>query len=400
MVSLTVTCARVPGRQLSEQSQDVLLPRDLNVIEGRVPRAATFETLLRQNAVEPTLASSMVSAMSAVFNPRHLQANQAFRLTRTVDGLLREFRYEIDTSKFLRVVFHKTHEEGQPDFDVEVVPYPRTVSVETASAEISREHPSLIGAFDAAGENQQLPMALAEMFGGEIDFNTEMQRGDKATVLFERITRDGEFVGYGSVQAAILEHGGKRFVGVLFTGPSGKSDWYDEQGRSLKREFLKSPLPFEPRITSRFSNRRLHPVFGDFRAHLGVDYAAPEGTRVVAVSAGTIESAGWSGDAGRLVVVRHKGGLETMYLHLSSIAEGIHPGAHVSQGQTLGRVGMTGAATGPHLDFRVRKDGKYSNPVAMRAKMPPGDPIGPEQMAAFSTARDAILQQLKSGAAK
>jgi murein DD-endopeptidase MepM/ murein hydrolase activator NlpD len=297
------------------------------------------------------------------------------------------------------VVFHKKHEEGQPDFDVAVVPYPRTVSIETASVEISREHPSLIGAFDAAGENVQLPFVLAEMFGGEIDFNTETQRGDRATVLFERIKREGEFVGYGDVQAATFEHGGKRFVGIRFIGPEGKPGWYDEHGRSLKREFLKSPLPFEPRITSQFTTHRLHPVYGDVRAHLGVDYAAPEGTRVVAVSAGTIESAGWSGDAGRLVVVRHKGGLETMYLHLSSIAEGIRAGAHVSQGQTLGRVGMTGAATGPHLDFRIRKDGKYSNPVAMRAKMPPGDPIGADQMDAFAKVRDSVLQQLKSRAA-
>lgn len=395
LVALAVTCVRAPERRLAGRSQDVALPRDVDVVEGRVPRAATLETLLRQNAIEPTLASSVTMAAAAVFNPRSLQANRPFRLTRTLTGLVREFQYEIDASKFLRVVFRHGREAGQPDFDVAVVPYPREVSLEAVTAEITREHPSLIGAFDAAGENVQLPLVLADMFSGEIDFNSELRRGDAASVLFERIRREKEFVGYGDVQAAVLEHGGKRFVGIRFHGPDGRPGWYDEQGRSLKRQFLKSPLPFEPRITSRFTSRRLHPVFGDFRAHLGVDYAAPTGTSVVAIAAGVVEAAEWSGDAGRMVVVRHPGGIETLYLHLSSFAAGIRPGAHVTQGQLVGRVGMTGAATGPHLDFRVKQNGRHINPLVMRSRMPPGEPIAPGDLGAFMGVRDQVLQQLR-----
>ena len=168
-----------------------------------------------------------------------------------------------------------------------------------------------------------------------------------------------------------------------------------EAGRSLKRQFLRSPLPFEPRITSGFSYRRLHPVYGGYRAHLGVDYAAPIGTAVISVAAGTVVAAGWSGDAGRMVAVRHAGGYETAYLHLSSFAPGIRPGAHVTQGQWLGRVGSSGAATGPHLDYRVKKDGVSVNPILELSRMPAGEPIAPALMAAFAEERDRVLHQLK-----
>ncbi len=364
-------------------------------IEGRVPPGATLETLLRQNEVDPLFVSSLTSAVQTVFNPRDLRADRTFQLTRSLDGLIREFRYQIDRSKFLRVAFRDRTADGQPEFDVAEVPYPTEVSVAAVTAEISRERPSLVAAFGAAGENVQLPLALADIFSGEIDFNSDLQLGDAASVLFERVRRDGQDAGYGAVQAAVLEVDGRRFVGIPFPGADGKSAWYDEQGHSLKRQFLKSPLPFE-HVTSGFSRRRLHPVFGDFRAHLGVDYAAPTGTRVVAVADGRVESAGWSGNSGRLIVLRHADGYETLYLHLSWIAPDVRPGARVVQGQLIGRVGMTGAATGPHLDFRIKKNGVHLNPLLVHSRMPPGEPIAPDRLEAFGQARDAVLQKLQS----
>jgi murein DD-endopeptidase MepM/ murein hydrolase activator NlpD len=282
-------------------------------------------------------------------------------------------------------------------FDVAVVPYPREVSVEAASAEITPEHPSLIGAFDAVGESIQLPLAVSEIFNGEIDFNTELQRGDQARVLFERVRREGQPAGYGDVEAAVLEHSGRQFVAVPFPMADGKIAWYDETGRSLKRQFLKSPLPFDPRVTSGFSTNRLHPIFHRVRAHLGVDYAAGIGTAVIAIADGVVESAEWAGEAGRMVVVRHSGGYESMYLHLSSFA--VRPGTHVSQGQLLGRVGMSGAATGPHLDFRIKRNGVHLNPLTFRSGMPTGEPIAPNQLAAFQEARDRALAKLRELAA-
>lgn len=392
---VAAACSPPSGRPEAVRSQDVDLRRETHTVEGRVPRAATLETLLKQHEIQPGLVASLTGAVRTVFNPRNLQADRAFRLTRTLDGLVREFQYQIDATRFLRVVLLESGAGGEPAFEAAVVPYPREVALEAVTAEITREHPSLIQAFDAAGENVQLPLHLADIFSGDIDFNSELQRGDSASVLFERIRREGEFVGYGDVKAAVLDHEGRHYVGIPFQGPNGKLGWYDEQGRSLKRQFLKSPLPLDTRVTSRFSKRRLHPVFGDFRAHLGVDYAAPVGTGVVAVAAGTVESAGWNGNSGRMVTVRHAGGYQTSYLHLSSVASGIRPGVHVTQGQLLGRVGMTGAATGPHLDYRVRKNGAYMNPVLVHSRMPPGEPLAAESLAAFHEARDRALQVLQ-----
>ncbi len=177
---------------------------------------------------------------------------------------------------------------------------------------------------------------------------------------------------------------------------TGKAGFYDDNGRSLKRFFLRSPLRFEPRITSGFSRSRLHPVFRTYRAHLGIDYGAPVGAPVVAVASGTVVSAGWSGGGGNMVHLRHASGFESYYLHLSAFGSGIRAGAHVDQGQLIGRVGATGTATGPHLDYRLRKNGVFVNPLIEHRKLPPGEPIPDSQLAAFRSQRDATLQRLSS----
>lgn len=373
---------------------DVALAREQDTIAAVVPRDATFESLLRANQVDSATATAVVGALSDVFNPRQLRADQPYQLSRSLDGLFREFRYEIDASKFLRVVRRAVGGDGQPQFAVEVVEYPRAVQLVATSAEISKEHNSLSSALDAAGENIQLALALSDIFGGEIDFNSDLQRGDRFEVLFERVMRDGQFAGYGDVSGAILHHGGRAITAIRAQGPDGKFAWYDDQGRSMKRQFLKSPLSFNPRITSGFSLSRKHPLYGFNRAHLGVDYGAPYGSPVVAVSSGTVVSAAWAGDGGRQVHIRHSGGYETFYLHLSSFAPGIVPGARVDQGQLIGRVGATGAATGPHLDFRIRRSGAFVNPVLERQRMPPGEPIPASMLSAFEAARDRVLADL------
>jgi murein DD-endopeptidase MepM/ murein hydrolase activator NlpD len=272
--------------------------------------------------------------------------------------------------------------------------------------EISREHPSLIGSLDASGENVELALRLADILGGEVDFNSDLQRGDRISALFDRVIHqgpdghDGTPGEYGAIDAAILQNAGRHIVAIRFDGPDGKPAWYDEDGRSLKRQFLKSPLPFEPRITSGFSMNRVHPIYGDVRPHLGVDYGAPAGTSVVAVAGGVVESAGWAGEAGRMVVLRHSGGYETLYLHLSAFAPGLHAGAHVAQGTLIGRVGQTGAATAPHLDYRIKKNGTYVNPVAELARMPKGEPITSSAMDTFRASRDRALQELSTRTAE
>jgi murein DD-endopeptidase MepM/ murein hydrolase activator NlpD len=197
------------------------------------------------------------------------------------------------------------------------------------------------------------------------------------------------FAGYGPILAAQFDNDGHRFRAVRFTPEGGEPGYFDEQGTSMRRFFLKSPLKFDPVITSNFSRSRLHPVLHEYRAHLGVDYRAPAGAPVVAVANGTVISAGLNGGAGRMVHLRHANGFETEYLHLSSIA--VKNGGHVRQGDLIGRVGATGLATAPHLDYRVKRNGAFINPVAAHRAMPPAEPIPQPQMTAFSAERDRVF---------
>jgi murein DD-endopeptidase MepM/ murein hydrolase activator NlpD len=373
---------------------DIRLGPDGTTTEAVVPPNATLESLFRQERMPAELSASILQAVRGVFNPRHLRADQVYRITRTVDGLFREFRYEIDADNVLRVAVRRP---GVPDpaIDVAVLPLPKEYEASAAVAEITRDQNSLIGAFEAAGENVHLPLQVAEIFGGEVDFNADLQLGDRVEVLFERATREGEFIGYGDVEAAVLHIGTRRLLAFRFEGADGKVDWYDAQGRSLKRQFLRSPFSFNPRVTSGFSYNRFHPVHGTRRPHLGVDYGAPYGTQVKAVAAGVVEFAGWSGEAGRMVRIRHTGGYKTAYLHLSSFGPGIRVGARVNQGATVGGVGQSGTATGPHLDYRILKNGVYVNPIAELRRMPTaGEPLRADQLPEFARRRDEMLREL------
>ena len=396
LAALAAACQGAAGQPSdAPHGSDIALSRDANRVEARVPRNATLEGLLRQNQLSAEMTAALISAVRGVFDPRDIRANQTYALTRSLDGLFREFRYQIDGDRLLRVAASRARDGRIPAFDAEVVTMPKEMTIDAVSATIGRQHASLVGALDASGHNIQLALQLADIFGGEVDFNVDLQPGDRIDVLFERAMRDGEFIGYGDIKAAVLVADGRHLTAIRSVGADGKPGWFDEQGRSLQRQFLQSPLPFEPRVTSRFSYRRLHPVLGRERAHLGVDYGAPVGTAVRAVSSGVVELAGWSGEAGQMIRIRHSGGYQTAYLHLSSFSPGIRPGARVSQGDLIGRVGASGTVTGPHLDFRIIKDGTYVNPLTELKKMPKGEPIAGDALAAFAQTRDDYLGELK-----
>jgi murein DD-endopeptidase MepM/ murein hydrolase activator NlpD len=261
---------------------------------------------------------------------------------------------------------------------------------------IDADHPSVIAAMEETGETVQLAMSLAGIFAGQVDFESDLQQGDRFEVLVEKSSHDGQFSGYGAILGARFLTDGRDLRAIRWTDPSsGRSDYYDENGRSLKRFFLRTPLRFEPRVTSGFSRRRLHPVFRTYRAHLGIDYAAPIGAPVVAAANGSVVSAGWSGGGGNMVHLRHASGFETYYLHLSSIAKGVRAGARVDQGQLIGKVGATGTATGPHLDYRLKKNGVFVNPLIEHRKLPPGEPIPAAHLSAFRARRDDTLRALE-----
>jgi murein DD-endopeptidase MepM/ murein hydrolase activator NlpD len=383
--------ARSPEPRRSDAADIVLAP-ETEVIHGRVPRNATLDSLLRDAGTREDLIPGIVSLARGVFDPRRLRTGQSYELVRTLDGSVRSFEYEIDTDRFLRIA--APQDRPLAELAAEVVPYRKERAIASVRGVITRDRPSLFEAMDAAGEKPDLSIALAEIFGGDIDFNSDLQPGDSFSVAFEKVFREQGFAGYGAIAAAEFVNEGRVLRAIRFTPPGGKPGYYDENGRSLRRFFLKSPLKFEPRVSSRFSGRRLHPILRVVRPHLGVDYLAPIGAPVVSVAGGVVTSAGFNGDAGRTVQIRHPNGYETYYLHLSGIAAGIRPGVRVEQGELIGRVGTSGLSTGPHLDYRIRKNGVFVNPLTEHRKFPPGEPLPSSCLDQFRIERDRALARL------
>ncbi len=390
-VGLGAGCGRpaAPPSQ-AHRRPDVDLPRETESIAGRVPDRTTLSALLLSLQLRPDLVPAIVSATRTVFDPRRLRADHTYRLERTFGGLLRRFDYEIDEDRFLRLAGAADDQPGE--ITAEVVPYQKETKQVSVVGEITKESPSLFEAMDRAGEGPDLSIELADIFSGEIDFNSDLQAGDRFSLTFEKVYREGKFSSYGPVLAAELSNEGRVLKAFRFTLPGGQTGYYDENGRSLKRFFLKSPLKFAARVTSRFSRARMHPILRILRPHLGVDYGAPTGSPVVAVANGVVVSAGWAGQGGRMVRLRHASGYQTFYMHLSSIA--VRAGHRVSQGDLIGRVGMSGLATGPHLDYRVWKNGVPINPLTLLRSLPPGEPIPRRLMAQFSAERDRMLSSL------
>ena len=382
--------AEAPPERAATPRRDIALAPDTTEIRGLVPRNTTLDGMLRAHGLGTDAVQRLIAASRSVFDPRRLRSTQPFSLVRTLEGAFRRFEYEIDGDRFLRVV------DGGGVVHAEVLPIPKTLEHETASGTIGGDTPSLFQAIEAAGERPELAIALAEIFAGEIDFNTELQPDDEFSVAFERFHREGRPDAYGVITAAEFRNDGRVLRAIRFTPPGGKADYFDEQGRSLRRFFLRSPLKFEPRITSGFSARRMHPVLHTARAHRGVDYAAPTGAPVVAVAAGTVLSTTFDNANGRMVRLRHASGYESNYLHLSAFAPGVRAGVHVSQGELIGRVGATGLATGPHLHYALKKQGAFVNPLREHRNLPPGDPVPAAALDAFHAIRDRGFEQLDS----
>ena len=385
--------ADAPPAMLSSELRDIVLRPDTTLVSGLVPRSTTLDTLLRGHGVADDAAVSVVTAARQVFDPRRLRALQPFSIERTVEGTLRFFQYEIDNDRFLRVA---PSPSDSGTLAATVVPIPKTLEHASTAGSIDAETPSLFQSVTEAGEGAELAVSLAEIFAGEIDFNSDLQPGDGYALAFDKYTREGGATSYGDITAAEFRNDGRLLRAIRFTVPGGKAGYYDEQGRSLRRFFLRSPLKFEPRVTSRFSASRMHPVLHTARAHRGVDYAAPTGAPVVAAASGVVTAASYDAANGRMVRVRHASGYESFYLHLSAFAPGVRAGARVEQGQTVGLVGATGLATGPHLHYGLTRNGVFVNPLREHMNQPPGEPVPPTAMAAFTAERDRALAQLEA----
>ena len=237
-----------------------------------------------------------------------------------------------------------------------------------------------------------LAIKISDVYAWQIDF-FDVKEGDSFRVLYDvAYIDDTTALNITSIGGAVFTHQGKDFTAIPFTQDS-VFEYFDLEGNSLRKEFLKAPLDFF-RITSRFTNARFHPVLKRYRAHHGVDYAAPVGTEVKSIGAGTIIAKGYMGGGGNTLKVKHNSVYTTSYMHLSKYAKGIQVGSHVQQGQVIGYVGSTGLSTGPHLDFRVYKNGQPINPLQMEA--PPSLPVKPELRDSFAVVKQAVLAELDS----
>jgi murein DD-endopeptidase MepM/ murein hydrolase activator NlpD len=375
---------RRPQATTAENEAPVLSPvTEFTEVVGSFQRNQTITQVLVSEGIPVEMVHEIVDAARPVYDLAKVKAEQLYYLCFTQDGKFSNFRYPVDDERYLTVY----HDAGEN----RMVPVMKNFRYETRLENVSAEiESSLFASVIGIGERDQLALDLADIFGSDIDFYTDLQKGDSFRVRIEKKYLDGQFSKYGAILAADFTNQQKVLTGIRFEDEHGKPAYYAPDGKALKKSFLKSPLKFG-RITSRFSAARRHPILKIVRPHLGVDYAAPMGTPVQAVAAGVVTGAGRSGGNGKMVQIRHSGGYETMYLHLSRIA--VKSGARVAQGEVIGNVGSTGLSTGPHLDFRIRQKGKAINPA--KVIFPPGAPVPDAQFARFAALRDTMMNELR-----
>ncbi len=343
------------------------------------PQAANF--LRRDALVHRHLLGRTGRLLSAEASERNALLNLTARWSPDDDG------------SFQRLVIERS-EQG---FSSRLETMPLTASVRIASATIDS---SLFASADEAGIPDAVAIQLAEIFSGDIDFHRELRKGDRYAVVYEVLEGDGEPLRAGRVLSAEFSNAGKTYQAMWFNEASaaaqdegrptqGRGGYYTLEGQSLKRAYLASPLAFS-RVTSGFK-MRFHPILQKWRAHLGVDYAAPTGTPVRAVGDGVVETAGAQGGYGNVVFIRHRNNHVTVYAHLSRIH--VRRGQRVEQGQTIGAVGATGWATGPHLHYEFRINGRHENPLTV-ARRSEAIPVSPAARPAFNRMAEQARRQL------
>ncbi|MFO7831310.1 MAG: peptidoglycan DD-metalloendopeptidase family protein [Desulfuromonadaceae bacterium] len=291
------------------------------------------------------------------------------------------FRYDIDSEE--QLVIEKR--EGEIHIERQSIPY--DIEVESIGTEIES---SLFGSIAAIGESSQLAINIMDIFAWDIDFIRDIRQGDYFSAIVEKRYRNGKLEGYGDVLAAHFSNQGEDFYAYYYAN-DGSGGYYDEHGQSLRKAFLKAPLSYT-RISSGYTNRRYHPVLNEWRPHLAVDYAAPTGTPVKAIADGSVVRKSYDRNNGNLIRLRHPNAYESTYIHLSKFGRGIKKGVRVKQGDIIGYVGSTGLATGPHLDFRVFKNGSPINPLKIKAT--PAEPIASHNKTEFADTVDMLHERL------
>lgn len=322
-------------------------------------------------------------ALATEIDPRRLRPGTVFEGVLSPRGALEELRVLLDMRSEL--VF----ESSSGVIDCSRVE--REVTSEVVRLEGVVES-SLFGAVEGAGGRPALAVGMAEIFRWDVDFLRDLRQGDSFVVIVDEQRIEGEFYRYGTIFAAQFTNKGKALNAMVFPDENERLGYYDLEGNPLRKMFLRSPLKFS-RVTSRFSMSRFHPVLKKRMPHYGVDYGAPTGTPVRATADGIVTLAARNGGAGNMVRVRHPNGYETNYLHLSKYGDGVRKGVRVTQGQVIGYVGSTGYSTGPHLDYRVKHNGSWINPLSISS--PPVEPLTEDRLQRYLGHALAVLDLLE-----
>ena len=356
--------------------------------QGEIGHGETLGKILARYGVSATTVDKLDKAAKDIFPLRQIRAGRPFTAfiaeDSTGNGPLDYFVYEKDVIEY--VVF------GFKGDSISITKGEKDVTIKRQRRSAVIES-SLWGAIMRDSLPYSLAAELEDIYQWTVDF-FGIQKGDHFTVIYDEKLIDTTHVGIGRIWGAKFNHAGKDVYAIPFR-QNDKIQYWEFNGASLRKQLLKAPLKFS-RISSRFSRSRLHPVHRVYRPHLGVDYAAPTGTPVHAVADGVVTFKGWGGGGGNTLKIKHAGNLVTGYLHLSKFAKGISQGTRVSQGQVIGYVGSTGTSTGPHLDYRIWKNGTNIDPL--KVPQEPAEPIKQENMADFEHIRDRIVAELNGEA--
>ena len=381
------------GSPVQSDSAPALDPEALDLapfpLERTIRRGDTLDGVLRRAGVAQAELRQASVAVSEVLDPRKLRARDVFySMVRADEGLV-----GITLPRPGQGVVVAERNDGV--WTSRYRPYRRSHVRRLVQGELRG---ALENSVRRAGGPVQLVGSMARALQWDLDFNRDLRVGDRFEILFDELLLDGKVQGVAEVHALRYLNRDRWLEAYRFAeeadGEDGSARYYDGDGQPLQRQFLRSPLPYS-RVTSRFSLSRFHPILKRRMPHYGVDYGAPVGTPVRATARGTVLSAGVRGGGGRTVRLRHANGFLTAYLHLSGYAEGIRSGVRVDQGQVIGYVGSSGLSTGPHLDYRVQRNGQWINPATLESE--PVPPLAADVLSAFRRHRDALLQELRGG---
>lgn len=392
-LALAVSSLLLPGCRQAAGNDEAGVPAQplerLDTLAGRIKAGESFHSIVKSLGLEEDESTLLLAGIKENYRFK-LYAGQAYRVVFRVDekgAAVRSFSLEDRHSETRHRLLRNESGDGGfrvASLDYSLVPIPVRTDTVLVNGVLNS---SLYEAFLDAGETPALIHLVTKIFAWDVDFFRDPRVGDEFSLLVEkRYGEDGAFRGYGEVLSARYVNNKTVFDGILYNG-----NYYDKEGRSLERMLLKMPLNFA-RVSSGFNTRRLHPILGVRRPHWGIDYCAPIGTKILAAGDGVVVYAKWVNGYGKTIKIRHNGTYSTYYAHLNGYASGIRAGKRVRQRDVIGYLGNTGLSTGPHLDYRVERDGRYINPAGLKTEAKEG--LGAEEFKDFCDRRDQLYARM------